>query len=117
MIEEFLADFQGTLMTDAYVAYKYFNNLDKCSYLCCWAYVRRIFVSALESYRDLKAQEYIELIGMFYKIEVECILLHKTGDEVITARKLESVPVLNELKQKAEMLLGRCEKKKKTYRA
>lgn len=114
VIEEFLADFQGTLMTDAYAAYKYFNKLDECSHLCCWAHVRRIFVSALENYRDIKAKEYIELIGMLYKIEVECILLHRTEDEVATARKLESVPVLNELKQKAEMLLARCEKKEET---
>ena len=33
--------FQGTLMTDAYNAYAYFNQLDGCTHACCWAHVRR----------------------------------------------------------------------------
>ncbi|MGK4223019.1 IS66 family transposase [Parabacteroides distasonis] len=37
-------DFRDCLMTDAYAAYKYFNNLNECSHLYCWAHVRRIFV-------------------------------------------------------------------------
>jgi hypothetical protein len=41
VIEKFLGDFQGTLMTDAYNAYAYFNQLDGCTHACCWAHVRR----------------------------------------------------------------------------
>ena len=95
VIEKFLGDFQGTLMTDAYNAYAYFNKLDGCTHACCWAHVRRIFWSALKDYKDLFAQEYINKIGILYKVELESILLHRTEAEVLEARQLESIPILN----------------------
>ena len=47
VIEEFLGEFKGTLMTDAYNAYAYFSKLDGCTHACCWAHVRRIFWSLI----------------------------------------------------------------------
>lgn len=114
VIEEFLSGFKGSLMTDAYAAYKYFNNLKESTHLCCWAHVRRIFVSALRNYKDMKADEFIELIGILYKVEMESLLLHRTEQDVVGARKLTSIPVLNELKQKAGLLLSACEAKQET---
>ena len=111
VIEEFLGDFKGTLMTDAYNAYAYFSKLDGCTHVCCWAHVRRIFWSALKDYKDEMAQEFIDLISILYKVEVESILLHRTEAEVLTARKLESDPVLNELDQRAMALLAKIKSK------
>ena len=111
VIEKFLGDFQGTLMTDAYNAYAYFNNLDGCTHACCWAHVRRIFWSALKDYKDPLAQEYINKIGVLYKIELESILLHRTEAEVLEARKLESIPILNELDQESTLLLAKVKSK------
>ena len=111
VIEKFLGDFQGTLMTDAYNAYAYFNQLDGCTHACCWAHVRRIYWSALKDYKDVLAQEFIDLIGLLYKVELESMLLHRTESEVLTARKLESVPILNELDQKAMALLAKIKSK------
>ena len=111
VIEEFLGEFKGTLMTDAYNAYAYFSKLDGCTHVCCWAHVRRIFWSALKDYKDTMSHEFINLIGMLYKVELECILLHRTEEEVLTARKLESIPVLNELDQKAMALLAKIKSK------
>ena len=111
VIEKFLGDFQGTLMTDAYNAYAYFSQLDGCTHACCWTHVRRIFWSALKDYKDTLAQEYITLIGILYKVELESMLLHRTESEVLTARKLESVPILNELDQKAMALLAKIKSK------
>ena len=101
VIEEFLGGFKGTLMTDAYNAYAYFSKLDGCTHACCRAHVRRIFWSALKDYNDELAQEFIDLIGILYKVELESILLHRTEEEVLRVRKLESIPVLNELDQRA----------------
>lgn len=84
-------------MTDAYAAYKYFNNLNECSHLYCWAHVRRIFVQALHDYKDIKAEEFIDLIRLLYKVELESMMLHRTEQDVVTARKQTSIPVLNEL--------------------
>lgn len=111
VIEKFLGDFQGTLMTDAYNAYAYFNNLDGCTHACCWAHVRRIFWSALKDYKDPLAQEYIDKIGVLYKVELESILLHRTEAEVLEARKLESIPILNELDQESALLLAKVKSK------
>lgn len=57
-------------MTDAYNAYAYFSKLDGCTHACCWAHVRRIFWSALKDYNDKLAQEFIDLIGILYKVEL-----------------------------------------------
>ena len=111
VIEKFLGDFQGTLMTDAYNAYAYFNNLDGCTHACCWAHVRRIFWSALKDYKDPLAQEYIDKIGVLYKVELESILLHRTEAEVLEARKIESIPILNELDQESALLLAKVKSK------
>jgi hypothetical protein len=114
VIEEFLDGFKGTLMTDAYNAYAYFSKLDGCTHACCWAHVRRIYWSALKDYNDEQAQEFINLIGILYKVELEGILLHRTEEEVLTARRLESIPVLNELDQRAMALLAKIKSKEVT---
>jgi len=111
VIEKFLGDFQGTLMTDAYNAYAYFSKLDGCTHACCWAHVRRIFWSALKDYKDPFAQEYIDKISVLYKVELESILLHRTEAEVLEARKIESIPILNELDQESALLLAKVKSK------
>ena len=111
VIEKFLGDFQGTLMTDAYNAYAYFSKLDGCTHACCWAHVRRIFWSALKDYKDPFAQEYIKKTCVLYKVELESILLHRTEAEVLEARKLESIPILNELDQESALLLAKVKSK------
>lgn len=105
VIEEFLRDFTGNLMTDAYCAYAYFNNLNAVIHLCCWAHVRRIFFSAQEDYSDKEATPFIKKIGLLYKVELENQFLHRDEQEIVSARELESIPVLHELKQAAEALL------------
>ena len=109
VIEKFLGDFQGTLMTDAYNAYAYFSKLDGCTHACCWAHVRRIFWSVLKDYKDELAQEFIDLIGILYKVELESILLHRTEAEVLEGRKTESIPILNELDQRSALLLSKVQ--------
>ena len=108
VIEDFLGDFKGTLMTDAYTAYAFFSKLDECTHACCWAHVRRIFVSAFRDYKDALAKEYIELIGMLYKVELDSIVLHRTEAEVLTAREEVSKPILDLLIQKAAELQSLC---------
>ena len=111
-IEKFLGDFKGTLMTDAYAAYAFFSKLKKCTHVCCWAHARRIFVSALRDYKDEMAREFIDLIKLLYKVELENIFFHRTEQEVVKARKLESIPILSQLLQKANELLKMSDSKK-----
>lgn len=110
VIEEFLKGFTGTLMTDAYAAYAYFNKLKNCLHVCCWAHVRRIFVSALRDYMDENAKAFIELISCLYKVEVDNQLFGRSAKEIVDKRRQISIPVLNELYQEAKSLLEKSDK-------
>lgn len=110
VIKEFLGDFKGTLMTDAYAAYLYFNKLKDCTHVCCWSHVRRLFVSASRDYKDTLAQAFIDLIGILYKVEVENQVLGRTEKEIVKHRGEESLPVLHDLCQQATALLKQFEK-------
>ena len=110
VIKEFLGDFKGTLMTDAYAAYLYFNKLKDCTHVCCWSHVRRLFVSASRDYKDILAQAFIDLIGILYKVEVENQVLGRTEIEIVKLRGEESLPVLLDLYQQATVLLKQFEK-------
>jgi hypothetical protein len=110
--KEFFGDFKGTLMTDGYAAYLYFNKLKDCTHVCCWSHVRRIFVSASRDYKDSLAQAFIDLIGLLYKVEVENLVLGRTEKEIVKHRGEESAPILNDLHQKATALLRQYEHKK-----
>lgn len=105
-IKEFLGDFKGTLMTDAYAAYLYFNKLKDCTHVCCWSHVRRLFVSANRDYNDALAQAFIDLIGLLYKVEVENQVLGRTVKEIVKHRGEESLPVLHDIYQQATALLS-----------
>lgn len=113
-IQKFLGDFKGTLMTDAYAAYAFFSKLKDCAHVCCWSHARRIYVSALRDYKDEMAREFIELIKILYKVELENIFFHRTEREVVKARKTESIPILSQLYQKATGLLKMSDGKKIT---
>ena len=56
--------------------------------------------------------EFIRYTRPVDQFELESILLHRTEEEVLTARKLESIPVLNELDQRAMALLAKIKSKK-----
>ena len=113
-IEKFLGDFRGTLMTDAYAAYAFFNKLKDCTHVCCWAHARRIFVSALRDFKDEMAGAFIDLIKLLYKVELENIFFHRTEQEVVKARKQEAIPILSQLLQKATELLKMSDNKQVT---
>ena len=113
-IEKFLGDFRGTLMTDAYAAYAFFNKLKDCTHVCCWAHARRIFVSALRDFKDEMAGAFIDLIKLLYKVGLENIFFHRTEQEVFNARKQEVIPILSQLLQKATEQLKMSDSKQVT---
>lgn len=54
-------------------------KLPGCTHVCCWAHCRSIFVAALKDYKEMRAQEFIDLIAILYKVEVESILYNRTA--------------------------------------
>ena len=111
VIMDFLGEFKGTVMTDAYVAYDYLDKLEGCIHVCCWAHARRIYVSARDDFKDMNAEEFVKLISLLYKIELDIRLGDYPESEIIRIRQSLAVPVLTELYQKATKLLERYDKK------
>ena len=69
-------------------------------------------MSALRDYKDEMAREFIDLIKLLYKVELENIFFHRTEQEVVKARKQEAIPILSQLLQKATELLKMSDSKK-----
>ena len=67
---------------------------------------------ALRDYKDEMARVFIDLIKLLYKVELENIFFHRTEQEVVRARKLEAIPILSQLLQKANELLKMSDSKK-----
>jgi len=70
-VDDLLADFQGTLLTDGYAAYERFaGNRPKVTHAQCWAHTRRAFERAEPSEPEAVA-EALALIGVMYQHEAE----------------------------------------------
>lgn len=66
--QTFLEDFDGTLLTDGYSAYRALPNITHAG---CMAHARRKFDEALATSPTIAAQA-VALIGKLYKVEDEC---------------------------------------------
>lgn len=69
-------------------------------------------MSALRDYNDKLAREFIDLISLLYKVEVENQVLGRSEKEIVKHRGKESAPVLSELYQRAADLLRQYDAKK-----
>lgn len=91
---EFLKNFHGYLISDAYQGYEKVEGVTRCY---CWSHLRRYFVDAMPA--DIKQPEAtlpkqaIEYCGKLFKIEDEIEKL--TPDEKKKQRQKRSVPVLD----------------------
>lgn len=69
---DMIAEFNGTLISDAYVAYQ---NIDEVSSAFCWSHVRRYFVNSIlldskgKEVPGSKGNEGRNYINKFFKIE------------------------------------------------
>lgn len=70
------------------------------------------FLGDFRDFKDEMAGAFIDLIKLLYKVELENIFFHRTEQEVVKARKLESIPILSQLLQKANELLKMSDSKK-----
>ena len=70
-VETFLADYEGTLISDGYGAYPaYAERRDKVEHALCWAHTRRGFIKA-EDVEPVRSARAIEFIRELYEIEAE----------------------------------------------
>jgi hypothetical protein len=70
-VENFLAGFEGTLLSDGYGAYPaYAERREKVEHALCWAHTRRGFIKA-EDMEPVRSARAISFIRELYEIEAE----------------------------------------------
>jgi len=96
--ETFFQDYNGTLQTDGYTAYKNLVTKGNITLLGCMAHARRYFEKALDN--DPKRADHILLIiQKLYKIERKLREEEATPEIILDFRKKYALPILDELEQ------------------
>ncbi len=104
VIRSFLKEFKGALQSDGYVAYKYFDRDDvPTEHLVCMAHVRAKFKDAQMT--DSLANYFVDQIGKLYLIEMYNKIEGLSENEIYRRRKTEAIPILNDMKRRAEEFL------------
>ncbi len=96
--KEFLRNFKGSIQTDAYVVYDYFEQQKHITSLACLAHARRKFENAKDNDKP-RAEIAIGYIQRLYQIEKEAkdgCFTHKQRYDI---RQDKAIGVLNELKK------------------
>jgi len=91
--KKFLENFTGTLQTDGYAAYDFFDNKPDIALLACMAHARRKFEQSLDNNKELATYALIE-IGKLYQIERLAVENNLTFDQIKELRQKEAVPIL-----------------------
>lgn len=90
-----LKGFQGTLLTDGYVAYqRYAEKTREVTHATCWVHARRAFVKAEQIEPDAVA-EALALIGQLYHVEARINDQGLTGEKKLKVRSEQSLPVVD----------------------
>lgn len=96
--KEFLKDFLGSLQTDGYSVYDYFETVDGITLLGCMAHARRKFEESLDNDPAL-AGWMMKKMQELYWIEQKARELNLSFDQRKELRQLESIPILNEMEE------------------
>ena len=90
--KQILADFTGTLQTDAYAGYNTVLVPDGCKRIACLAHVRRKFIEVQKSAQK-ECQQVLKLISELYHLEKSA----KDESSRMAIREKKSIKVLDEL--------------------
>lgn len=96
--DDILKDYQGYLQADGYTVYEDFEKRPGIQLLNCMAHARRKFVDAQQN----DAPRAHHALSLFQKLyDIERIIRDKelSGEELLSLRQKEAVPVLKELEQ------------------
>jgi hypothetical protein len=95
VIEQTLAEFSGTLLSDGYDAYDRFaRRRDEVTHALCWAHARRYFVKA-EDVEPVRAAHALDLIRQLYEHEDAIRKKGIDGTAALKLRAEQSKPVVD----------------------
>ena len=95
---EFLGDYRGFIVADAYAGHERLYGDDQATPVGCWAHVRRKFHEIHE--REPFAKRMVEIIQRLYDIEDEVALA--TADLRRQIRQQRSLPILDQIRQRLD---------------
>lgn len=96
VVNELLGEFQGTLLTDGYDAYKrYAQKNSLVTHAECWAHTRRYFERA-ESAEPQATQQALALIGALYQHEQTIRDKKREGNAKLKYRTEHSEPIVKQ---------------------
>lgn len=103
--QELLKDFQGYLQTDGYGAYDYLGKIEGITLVGCMSHARRKFYDARDNDRD-RAEWALTRMQELYAVERQAKEENLTHQQRYELRQLESVPILEKLKEWMEQQYG-----------
>ncbi len=89
-----LKDYHGTIQTDGYGVYDYFEQQPDVTLLGCMAHVRRKFTEAQSSH-PYQAQQAIEYIQLLYELEANLKARKASPEEIATERQAKALPIMD----------------------
>ena len=96
--DNILAKYKGFLQTDGYSAYDKIGARQDIVHMGCMAHARRYFFDSLGS-DTLQAEHALKLFGQLYAIEARIRNEGLQGDDVLSLRQNEGVPILHAMRQ------------------
>jgi transposase len=94
---DFLGDYRGFIVADAYAGHNRLYGPERATFVCCWAHVRRKFTEVLDRYPIPLAMRMVEDIKRLYAIEDD--LRPVDDDARFRGRQARAVPLLAGIQQ------------------
>lgn len=89
-----LMGYKGTIQTDGYNVYDYFEQDCNVTLLGCMAHVRRKFIEAQNSHSK-RANEALVYINLLYELEANLKHRAATPDEIAKERQEKAIPIMD----------------------
>ena len=96
VVEPYLKDFEGVLLTDGYPGYDSLcKKYPKITHAECWTHSRRYFIKS-EKAEPEATKEALDLIGELYKVEDDIRKLELEGDKKRDYRQQKAKPMVDQ---------------------
>jgi len=98
-LNELLAGYRGTLLTDGLKSYDVVAGSLNIVHAGCWDHVRRPFRDVLKAGKSEAAEQALHLIGRLYRVERYGRRLDLSPEQILELRRRKSKPVVDEFRE------------------
>lgn len=102
-----LKNFKGTIQTDGYGVYNYFEQQSDVTLLGCMAHVRRKFIEAQNSHQQ-QASKAVGYIALLYELEENLRERHATTEQIAYERQQKALPIMEAMEEWMKVAAAHC---------